>query len=113
MSIRDELHALVDRLKDDDAPMALTYLRRLKANEGAIEEGRNGAEQVIGPAIMSGRAFFAQPRMDLTTLAAQQGVQAVTDFDALFGDFWPADETVDEFIAAVREWRREDANAGD
>ena len=41
-------------------------------------------------------------------LAARQGVGPVTDFDALWGDFWPEDESVDDFVAAVREWRRDD-----
>jgi len=30
----------------------------------------------------------------------------VADFDALAGG-WPEDETVDEFIAAVHQWRRQ------
>lgn len=40
-------------------------------------------------------------------LAAEQGVGPAEDFDKLLGDFWPEDETADEFIAAVRRWRRE------
>lgn len=44
---------------------------------------------------------------DLELLAAQQGVSLVTDFNDLLGDFWPEDESPDDFIAAVREWRRE------
>jgi hypothetical protein len=39
----------------------------------------------------------------LTDLAAQQGVQPVMNFDDLLGDFWPEDETADDFIAAVRQ----------
>jgi hypothetical protein len=42
---------------------------------------------------------------DVHTLAQHQGVQPVADFDALLGG-WPEDEPVDDFIAAVREWRR-------
>ena len=41
------------------------------------------------------------------TLAAEQGVSPVTDFDELLGDFWPEDERVEDFIATLREWRRE------
>jgi len=26
----------------------------------------------------------------------------------LWGDFWPEEESVDDFISAVRRWRRED-----
>ncbi len=42
---------------------------------------------------------------DVHMLAKHQGVQPVTDFDALLGG-WPEDEPVDDFIAAVREWRQ-------
>jgi hypothetical protein len=42
---------------------------------------------------------------DMHALAGYQGVQPVADFDALLGG-WPEDEPIDDFIAAVREWRR-------
>jgi hypothetical protein len=43
---------------------------------------------------------------DVYTLAEHQGVQPVADFDALLGG-WPEDEPIDDFIAAVREWRQQ------
>lgn len=43
---------------------------------------------------------------DIHTLAERQGVQPVTDFDAFLGG-WPEDEPLDDFIAAIREWRRQ------
>lgn len=46
-------------------------------------------------------------------LAAEQGVEPVTDPARLRGDFWPDTETADDFIAAVRRWRREGAPEGD
>jgi hypothetical protein len=39
-------------------------------------------------------------------LAREQGVSPVEDPTTLLGDFWPEDETADEFIAAVQAWRR-------
>jgi hypothetical protein len=30
-----------------------------------------------------------------------------TNFDNLLADFWPEDETADEVVATVRQWRRE------
>ena len=39
-------------------------------------------------------------------LAAEQGVKPVARFEDLLGDFWPDDEDVDDFIAAVRRWRQ-------
>jgi len=44
---------------------------------------------------------------DVVTLAEEQGVQPVQSLDDLWGDFWPEDESVDEFIETVRRWRRE------
>lgn len=62
--------------------------------------------------VRTNRAKRADPTTRLEArsiedLAAEQGVQAATDFEALLGDFWPDDESVDEFISAVRLWRTE------
>ncbi len=42
-------------------------------------------------------------------IAAEQGKGPI-NFDELLalGEFWPEDESIDDFIAAVREWRRDD-----
>ena len=42
---------------------------------------------------------------------AQQrsGCEPVQRLEDLWSDFWPEDESVDDFISAVRRWRREDA----
>ncbi|HSH01653.1 MAG TPA: hypothetical protein VLL52_03980 [Anaerolineae bacterium] len=32
----------------------------------------------------------------------------VVRLEDLFGDFWPEDESIDEFIATVRQWRDDD-----
>lgn len=44
----------------------------------------------------------------LMKLAEEQGVKPL-DFDALRkkADFWPEDESIDEFIATIRKWRDE------
>jgi hypothetical protein len=47
---------------------------------------------------------------DLEALAADQGAPLAARFEDLLGDFWPEDETADDFITAVREWRREGAS---
>jgi hypothetical protein len=44
---------------------------------------------------------------DLLALAESQGVKPVEDFEDLLGDFWPVEETCDEFIAWLREGRRD------
>ena len=55
--------------------------------------------------------FDSDPRLNKPTLeelAIQQGVFPVQNFDDLLGNFWPEEETADDFINAVEEWRREE-----
>jgi hypothetical protein len=47
---------------------------------------------------------------ELDALALSQGASLAVNLDDLRGDFWPADESSDEFIAAIRRWRREGLN---
>ena len=42
---------------------------------------------------------------DATALVELQNVQPVDDLDAIPGG-WPEDESVDEFIATIRDWRQ-------
>jgi hypothetical protein len=44
--------------------------------------------------------------VELRTLIQQQGVQPIPDFDTLLGG-WPEDEPVDDFVVAIRGWRRQ------
>ncbi len=48
-----------------------------------------------------------QDRLDLEALAAEQGVQPLGNPNDLVADFWPEDETADDFVQAVRQWRKE------
>lgn len=45
--------------------------------------------------------------VSLTTLAKKQHVQPVKDFDTLL-DGWPPEESVDDFITTLRQWRQQD-----
>jgi hypothetical protein len=45
-------------------------------------------------------------RVELERLADEQGVNPIFEFDLLRADFWPDDESVDDFLQAVREQRR-------
>jgi len=44
---------------------------------------------------------------ELEELAAHEGIAVVTNFDDLLGDFWPEDESEEEFNSTVRKWRLE------
>jgi hypothetical protein len=41
-------------------------------------------------------------------LAKQQGVEPIRDIKELQGDFWPEEESVDEFLSWVRVIRQQD-----
>jgi hypothetical protein len=56
--------------------------------------------------IPSSRAdYTASPSFE--ELAAQQGVTPIDDFETLPGEPLPEDESVEEFSASLRDWRRE------
>jgi hypothetical protein len=38
-------------------------------------------------------------------LMAEQGTGPITDVSELHGNFWPEEESVEEFVATIREWR--------
>ncbi len=85
---------------EEGTQVEVTPLLQLDVSAGA-PEARNGAAGYSS-------SFFDPPR-SLEELAAEQGVSPVTDFDTLLGDFWPDDEPVEEFIAALGQWRQTDS----
>ena len=38
-------------------------------------------------------------------LMAAQGTGPITDVSTLLGDFWPEEETIEEFLETLHEWR--------
>lgn len=38
-------------------------------------------------------------------LMTEQGTGPITDVSVLHGDFWPEQESVEEFLEALHEWR--------
>jgi len=38
-------------------------------------------------------------------LIAAQGLTFPLPVESLFGDFWPEDESIDDFLAALHDWR--------
>jgi hypothetical protein len=47
--------------------------------------------------------FDADPSLD--EIIAQQGKGPIHDHRVLLGNFWPEDESVEDFLAALHEWR--------
>jgi len=54
----------------------------------------------------------AHARAEILRLAQGQRTAFATDFTDLLGDGGPADETADEMIRAIREWRDTPSNRG-
>jgi hypothetical protein len=51
--------------------------------------------------------FFSDKQITFEELAAQQGVKPVENLDDLKGGFWPEEESIDDFIRTLYQWRRE------
>ena len=56
-------------------------------------------------------AGISGQRTILEQLEASQGIKPVVGLDQSRGDFWPDDESIDDFVGAVRQWRENDTEA--
>ena len=52
----------------------------------------------------------AHARAEILRMVQGQQTALATDFQSLLGDGGPADETADEMIRAIREWRNTRSN---
>ena len=83
MSIKDDLHRLVDALPDEQLLAVERFLRQPQLAD----------------------------RLNLQELIAQQAVRPLTDPLASAQGIWPDDEKVDDFLEARERWRIEDARS--
>lgn len=58
----------------------------------------SGKPPATGPYASSGHPSFEQ-------LMAEQGTGPITDVSTLRGDFWPEEESIEEFLETLYEWR--------
>ncbi len=80
------------------------------------EEKRKELLDRLGKAERTGRESKAESAEEsreraharVWELAKRQGVKPIRSMDELKGDFWPEEESVDEFLAWVRELRQSD-----
>lgn len=49
--------------------------------------------------------YSASGHPSVEQLMAGQGTGPISDVSVLHGNFWPEKESVEEFVAAIREWR--------
>jgi hypothetical protein len=88
--------------------------------ERAIESGRSCPSDVLPSPdeylLLVGRmeeeARLEQARRQaharVWELAKQQGVKPIRSIEDLYGDFWPEEESIDEFLEWLRELRHSD-----
>jgi len=49
--------------------------------------------------------YSAAGHPSVEQLMAEQGTGPVTDVSVLHGDFWPEEESMEEFLETLHEWR--------
>ena len=49
--------------------------------------------------------YISQGHPTVDELVAEQGVEFPRDPRDLLGNFWPEEESIDDFLSAMREWR--------
>jgi hypothetical protein len=89
----ERLHQLVDSLPAAERETAARLLEKLLRAPSQ-------------PAV-SGAAFFASTTEDAVL---RPDTPPIASIDELRGDFWPEDEGPDDFVNAMRAWRREGAD---
>jgi hypothetical protein len=106
MSQREELQELIDQLDDNEMRDVLGMIRWLR--DVSVPSDQTSIEflaRLLASGIVPGWLFFAEPSFKLMTLESI-GVAPIKSLDDLQGDICPEDESVDDFIAAYRSWRR-------
>jgi hypothetical protein len=83
-----------------------TWFKFVPPNQIAAEQETSGEET-------EENAIHDHDIPDLDALAEAQGVEPIGDIDELVADFWPEDESEEDFMAAVRRWRDEGSRQHD
>jgi hypothetical protein len=50
-------------------------------------------------------SYAAAGHPSVEQLIAEQGTGAISDVSVLHGDFWPEEESIEDFLGALHEWR--------
>lgn len=53
----------------------------------------------------AGTRYSATGHPSIEELMAEQGTVPITDVRVLHGNFWPEEESIEDFLAALYEWR--------
>ena len=66
---------------------------------------RNDPTELAAADLSLGIGYAAQGHPSIEELMAEQGTSSITDIRVLHGDFWPEEESIEDFLAALHEWR--------
>jgi hypothetical protein len=89
-------------LNDLRGEITMPVLEKIIAEVKALQP----AEQQQLREILDRESRHFDPIKRINQLALEQGTKPL-NFDEMLGDFWPEDESTDEFLATFREWRNE------
>ncbi len=67
------------------------------------------AEQKRLREMLNAEANRFDPGQRIAQLVAEQGTRPLR-FEEMLGDFWPEEESTDDLLATLREWRSEGEN---
>ncbi len=70
-----------------------------------MRTGRRRLRNTAAPSPAVPARYSATGHPSVEELMAQQGTGPITDVGLLRGDFWPEEESVEDFLAALHEWR--------
>jgi hypothetical protein len=62
---------------------------------------RNSATDARPPRVR----YVASGHPSVQQLMAEQGTGPITDVSVLHGDFWPEEESIEDFLQALHQWR--------
>ena len=90
----------------------MTTLERLLELVEAIppterEAAARALERLANGSAVTGAEFFASRNRGRAPVL-NEDAEVVEDIDVLRGDFWPDDESVDDFVKTLRSWRRDE-----
>jgi hypothetical protein len=60
--------------------------------------------------LSTGERYARQGHPSVEELVAEQGTKFRDDPADLLGDFWPEEESIEDFLKALHEWRGHDSS---
>ncbi len=109
---RERLHQLVDLVPEQAMDRAARLLEALSGHESGESSPDADVGEAVPPSITAEPLMTpAEVRQQYGPAALVAGTPPITSMADLAGDFWPEDESAEEFEATIRRWRDADRHA--